>query len=97
MWIVDVQLDRSEEVLDSVVLDIGAIDEVLVFASNDHLPGDGDLIIVFIAQGRLFLVSVIKCDGDGCLGHSSLTILVHQFLQVCGSHLQKKISSTSDQ
>ena len=87
MRIVDIELYRSEEVLNSVVLDIATIDEVLVLATNDNLSSDSDLIIMFISQWRLFLVSVVKCDGDSCLGHTSLTILVHQLLEVGCSHM----------
>ena len=50
--VVHIQLDRSEEVLDSVVLDVASIDEVLVLPSDDDLSGDGDLIVVLVTQGR---------------------------------------------
>ena len=50
--VVHIQLNRSEEVLDTVVLDIAAIDEVLVLAADDDLPGDGDLVIVLISERR---------------------------------------------
>ena len=80
-------MDRSEEVLHSVVLDIGSIDEVLVLASNDNLSGNCNLIIVLIAKRRLFLVSVVESDGDSCLGHSSLTILVDELLKIAGSDM----------
>ena len=87
MGIVDIELNRAEEVLDSVILDIAAIDEVLVLAANDDLPGDGDLVIVLIAQWRLLLVPVVECDGDGGFGHPSLAVLVDQLLQVGCSHV----------
>ena len=52
MGVVHIQLDRSEEVLDSVVLDVAPVDEVLVLPSDDDLSGDGDLIVVLVTQGR---------------------------------------------
>ena len=52
MGIVDIELNRAEEVLDSVILDIAAIDEVLVLAADDDLPGDGDLVVVLISERR---------------------------------------------
>ena len=85
MRIVDIELDRAEEILNPVVLDVAAVDEVLVLAANDDLPGDGDLIIVLVTKRRLFLVSVVKCDGDGGFGDSSLTVLVDQLLEVGSS------------
>ena len=80
-------MDRSEEILNSVVLNIATIDQVFVLATYDNLSGDSHLIIVLISQWRLFLVSVIKCDGHSGLGDTSLTILVDQLLQVGSSHM----------
>lgn len=37
MWVVDIELDRSEKILDSVVLNIWSVDEILVFATNHNL------------------------------------------------------------
>ena len=37
MGIVDVELDGAEEVLDAVVLDVGAVDQVFVLPPDDHL------------------------------------------------------------
>ena len=80
MRVVYVELNRPEEVLDPVVLDVAPIDEVFVFASDDDLPGDGDLVEVLVAQGRLLLVSIVESDGDSGLGDARLTVLVHQLL-----------------
>ena len=82
MRIVDIELDRAEEILHPVVLDIATVDEVLVLAANDDLPGDGDLVIMLVTERRLLLVSVVKCDGDSGLGDSSLTVLVDKLLEV---------------
>ena len=87
MRIVDIQLNRSEEVFHAVLLDVGAVDEVLVLASDDHLSGDGDLIVGLVSQWRLLLVSVVEGDGDRGLGDPRLTVLVDQLLQVGGSHV----------
>ena len=80
MRVVYVELNRPEEVLDPVVLDVAPIDEVFVFAADDDLPGDGDLVEVLVAQGRLLLVSIVESDGDSGLGDARLTVLVDQFL-----------------
>ena len=80
MRVVYVELNRPEEVLDPVVLDVAPIDEVFVFASDDDLPCDGDLVEVLVAQGRLLLVSIVESDGDSGLGDARLTVLVDQFL-----------------
>lgn len=42
-----------------------------------HLPGDGDLIIIFKSQWTMFLVRIIKCDRHSCLIHSSLPIFIN--------------------
>ena len=51
MRVVDVQLDRPEEVLNSVVLNVAPVDQVLVLPADDDLPGYGDLVIVLVTQG----------------------------------------------
>ena len=82
MRIVDIELDRSEEILHPIVLDVAAVDEVLILAPDDDLPGDGDLVVVLVPQRRLLLVAVVEGDGDGGLRDARLTILVDQLLQV---------------
>ena len=82
MRVVNIQLDGPKEVLHPIVLDIAPVDEVLVLPPNDHLPGDGDLVEVLIAQGRLLLVPVVESDGDSGLGDASLAVLVDQFLEI---------------
>ena len=82
MRVVYVELNRPEEVLDPVVLDVAPIDEVFVFAADDDLPGDGDLVIVLVPRRRLLLVAVVEGDRDGGLCDARLTILVDQLLQI---------------
>ena len=53
MRIVDVELDRSEEILHPIVLDVAAVDEVLILAPDDDLPGDGDLVVVLSCEIEL--------------------------------------------
>ena len=43
MGVVHIKLDRSKQVLDAVVLDVGPVDEVLVLASDDNLTRDRNL------------------------------------------------------
>ena len=33
-------------------LDIGAVDEILVLAPDDHLPGDDHLVVLLITEWR---------------------------------------------
>ena len=87
MRIVDIELDRAEEILNPVVLDVATVDEVLVLAADDDLPGDGHLIVVLVSERRLLLVSVVEGDGDCGLGDASLAVLVDQFLQVGCSYV----------
>ena len=82
MRIVNIELDWAEEILNPVVLDVATVDEVLVLAADDDLPGDGHLIVVLVSERRLLLVSVVEGDGDCGLGDASLAVLVDQFLQV---------------
>ena len=84
MRIVNIELDRAEEVLHPVVLDIAPVDQVLVLSSDDHLPGDGNLVEVLVAQGRLLFVPVVECYGDGGFGDAGLAILVDKLLEVGG-------------
>ena len=68
MGVVHVQLDGAEKVLDSIGLNVGSVkavqkllerdlhvgpvDEILVLASDDHLPGDDHLVVLLVAQRR---------------------------------------------
>ena len=89
MRIVDVQLDGAEEILDPVVLNVGSVDEVFVFSSDDDLSGDGDFFVVFVAHRRLGFVMVVEGDGHGGLGDAGLTVFVDQLLQIRGAHLRQ--------
>ena len=66
MGVVHVQLDGAEKVLDSIGLNVGSVkavqkllerdlhvgpvDEILVLAPNDHLPGDDHLVVLLITK-----------------------------------------------
>ena len=52
MRIVDIELNRSEEILHPIVLDVAAVDEVLILAPDDDLPGDDHLVVLLVAQRR---------------------------------------------
>ena len=80
MRIVDVQLDGSEEVMNPVVLNVGPIDHVLVFAANHDLPGNDNLVILVIPERALLLVPVVKGHGNGGLCDAGLAIFVDQLL-----------------
>lgn len=56
------------------------------------LSGDGDLVVGFKTQRTLAFVGVVKGNGHGGLGDATLSILVHQVLEVGGSHLSGEIN-----
>ena len=66
--------------MNSVVLNVGPVDQVLVLATDDNLTCNDNLVVVVITQGALLLVAVVESDGHRCLGHAGLTVLVHQLL-----------------
>ena len=66
--------------MDSVVLNVGPVDQVLVLAADDNLTCNDNFVVVVITQGALLLVAVVESDGHRCLGHAGLTVLVDQFL-----------------
>lgn len=69
-----------EEVLDGLLLRAMAIDEVLAGATEDNLSSDGNLCILFEADGRLLLVAIVEDDGYASFGDTSLSALVNQVL-----------------
>ena len=52
-----------------------------------HLAGDGDFVVVGVADGALVFVGVIKDDADGRLCDAGLAIFVDKFLQRLGADL----------
>jgi len=75
--IVDVELDRMEQVLHTARLRVVSVDEVLVASTNDHLPRDRDLIMLLIAHRALCLVLVVKHNAHAGAVHPSLALLVY--------------------
>ena len=49
--VVDVELDGLEEILHRLLLRTMAIDEIFARAAQDYLAGNGDLGILFEADG----------------------------------------------
>lgn len=45
---------------------------------------------MIVANGTLLLVGIVECDCDSSLGDPSLSIFVHQLLQIGCSHLENK-------
>ena len=87
MRIVNIKLNRSKEILNSVVLNIAAINQILVLSTYHNLSRDCHFIIVFISQRWLLLVSIVKGDWHSGLGNSCLTIFVDQFLKISCSDM----------
>ena len=72
IWVVDVELDRLEEVLDRLLLGAVAVDEVFARPTQDDLSGNGDLGVVFETDGAGLFIVVVEDDGyagfcDACL------------------------------
>lgn len=78
--VIDVQLDRLEKILHSLLLCAVSIYEVFTGSPKNDLPGDTDLRIFFKAYWRFLLVSVIKDNGNACFGDSCLAALVNEVL-----------------
>jgi len=60
--VVDIELDRLEQVGDHLLLHIVAVDQVLVVATDDDLAGDGDGLVLFVANGRRLGVFSTRAD-----------------------------------
>ena len=80
VWIVDVELDGPEEILDARVICCHSIDHVLVPASNYDLSGDRQFIEALVAQRALLFVAVVERYGHCGSSDACLSTLVHQLL-----------------
>lgn len=92
--VVDVELDRLEQVLDSLLLCSMTVDEVLALSSHHDLPSaiiaakgaylssDADLSVFFKSDGRFAGVFVVKDNGDTGFGDACLTTFVDEVLQI---------------
>ena len=60
---------------------------VTVVVMVRHLACDSDFVIVIKANWTVLLVFIVEYDRHSCFGDASLTLLVHQLLQVIGSDL----------
>jgi hypothetical protein len=81
--VVDVQLNRLEEVLYRLLLGAVAIDEVFVGSIEDDLSGDADRCIFFEADRGLLLIPVVENDRNACLLNAGLSTLVDEVLVNC--------------
>lgn len=70
-----------EKVLDCLLLCAMAIDQVFGGAAQDDLPGDANGGIFLEADGRLFLVPIVKDDRDTSFRYSGLAALVNEILK----------------
>ena len=52
-----------------------------------HLTSDMDFVVLFVADWAASFVVIVQNEGDAGLGHTSLPVLVHEFLKVVGTHL----------
>lgn len=91
--VVDVQLDRAEEVPYAVGLGDGSVQHVLAFAPHQHLATDRDLFEVLEARGTLFGVAVVERYVHYGLVDARLALLIDQVLQTSHSHLRSSCVS----
>ena len=87
MRVVDVKLHRMEKVLDLTSLGGVSVDEVLALASDEDLPGHGDLGRTLVANGGSVWIRVVENNCHDSLVHSRLTLLVNQLVEVPGPDL----------
>jgi hypothetical protein len=81
VWIINVKLDRLEEVLHRLLLRAVAIDQVLGCAAQYYLPRDTNLRIFFKTYRAVLLVPVVKDDCDASFRDASLSALVYEILR----------------
>lgn len=60
---------------------------------NTNLSCHCDLVVCFKPKRTLAFVGVVKRDGYSCFGDTTLSIFVHQILEVGGSDLKVTIAS----
>jgi hypothetical protein len=75
IWVVDVELDRLEEVLNRLLLRAVTVDQVFGSPAEHDLPRDRYLSIFLESDGRLGLISIVKHNGDAGLGDAGLSAL----------------------
>ena len=53
-----------------------------------YLSRDSDFIVCLEPQWALAFVRVVKRDGHSCFGDSSLSVLIHQILEIGRTYLE---------
>lgn len=90
--IVDVHLNRTEKIRYFFIQNNFAINPVLVFAANHHLPRHGDLFAFLIAHRAIVFIGVVENNCDRCFGYTGLAIFIHQFLERGGANLKNNVT-----
>lgn len=80
MRIIHVELDRTEEVLDPLIVYDRSINEVFIFATSYNLSRDCNLFIIFEPWRALSWIRIVECYGNGGFVYACLTTPVDQFL-----------------
>jgi hypothetical protein len=80
--VIDIELDRLEEVLHRLLLRSMPIDEVFARPSEHNLARNADLRILLEADGRLLFIPIVKHYGDACFGDSRLAALIDEVLRL---------------
>lgn len=79
--VVDVELNRLEQVLYALLLRAVSIDEVFTRSTQYNLPCHRYLRMFLETNRALRLIAVIEYDGDARFGNSSLAALVDEILE----------------
>ena len=93
VWIVDVELDALEEILDTLLSRLVAVEEVLGYVGKRDLTSDRDLLEMFHTDWTSLAIGVVEDDSYACFGDACLTSLIDEVLLVLCTHL-KSINAT---
>lgn len=78
--VVDVQLDRLEKILNSLLLRTMSIDQILARSSKHDLSGNADLLVLLETDWGVLLIGVVEYNRNTGFGDTCLTALVDEIL-----------------
>ena len=91
--VVYVELHALEEVLHALCGRVAAVEEELVFAADDDLASDGELVELLVAGRTLTLVGVVEEDGDRRSCDARVARLVDEVLQRVRAQLRDRLDA----
>jgi hypothetical protein len=95
IWVVDIQLDGLEEILNCMLLRSVSVDEIFRRPAQHDLSCYRDLRILFKADWRFQFIAVIEYDCDARFRDSGLATLVNEILYIALSALIPFLRSQS--